>query len=1116
MLYPIIGRSCSGKSTKIYELLHQEAASGHSCVLIVPEQFSYEAEKQVLLHSDPQSAQNIQVYSFRFLAARMIDRYCPQHLPFISSRGKTLLMGLAIDDLWDRLEVYGKVSNRQHFASELLGMDSELKQAGIAPNQLFTIADSMDQKKALTSKIRDIGLLLSTYNAYLQQRFSDSDSSLLMLSQILRESSVFQDTVLAVDGFSGFTADELSVLCELLKQAQKTYITFCLDEENAPGGQVFALPRKSFREIRRICDQNNIPVSPLLRLQEQYYSSELLCQCEKGLFDLSAGESHLAGDGVLICRCDTVYEECEWAAAMAKQLVQQKGYRYRDIAVIEGTGASYAPSIASAFRRFNLPVYLDQDRSITSCPVIIFLLGFIECAFVKVSTAAILRMLKSGMSAFPQDAINQLDNYLLMYDIDGKEWQEPWQYHPKGLGREMSPEAQKQLDQLNAMRAKIIDEIARFRKENDGNTIGQITKNIYELSSKLKLQDKLKAFSDDLIKEGRLDQSKTVLSSWNEWIECLSDLFDAAGERTIRLERYFDFLYELTISSHAGVAPVLIDAVTIGSIDRIRVSNKKAVIIVGVNDGVIPFSASLSGLFSVEDRREIAAAGTELPNNLLFLADKERYVVYKAFSYATDHLFVTYSSMGTDGSLLHPSEIILAFQRLLSEDCFTTFTALSPNLRIAGRESAFRYLASHFLSESPMISALTEYFQHHGEEKRIDALNRLSAKTFPFFRRKEYARQLYGDSLYFSPSRLETYYKCPFQYFCKYGLCAEPRKVAGLSADQNGLAVHYVLQQVFDQLGSDGLAASHHEQRKILVRQVLEEYIQKFLPGISEKSSRMNYILHSFEESILIILNRLSDEFANSSFVVCDTELKLNDSANGIAPYTVHDHTGGTVHINGTVDRVDMFEQGKIGYVRVVDYKTGGKTFQLKDVFAGLNMQMLIYLMCLWKNGENRYHKKILPAGVLYVPAHIGDLDLSRDATEKDIEKQNLKNAQMSGLLLNDPLVLQAMGAQNERNYLPIKKDKEGNYTGQIMTLQEFERLRFLINENIANMSDGIRAGRIEPVPYHAKNSTDACQYCDYRNICLREEEDPVRTLTDEEIQSIQSRLEEQEGTHEQ
>ncbi len=1111
MLQTILGRACSGKSKKIYDLLRAEAEAGEKCILIVPEQFSYEAEKQVLLHTDPVHAQNIQVYSFRFMASQLIDRHKPSHLPFISSRSKAILMGLAIDDLWDRLEMYGQVKNKQRFAAELLQTDRELKQACVPVDRLLELSDSMQKQRGLPSKMRDIGLLLSTYNAYLTSKYSDDASSLQTLAQLLTETKDFQGFILAVDGFSGFTADELSVLEELLRQVKKAYITFCLDEGNAPSGQVFDLTRKSYREIVQICNRNQITVLPAIRLEKQFYISELLSFCEKELFNFADHRAPMKDGPVRICQCSDASEECDWAAATAKHLVINEGLRYRDIAVIEGAGAPYAQRLAAAFRRYEMPIYLDNERPITGCPGVVYLLSFLECSFTKISTDAILRMLKSGLTSFERKAIDLLDNYLLMYDIDGREWADDWKYHPDGLGKSFTDTSQRQLAELNRMRLSIVESIHRFRAENEGKTIGQVTESIYRFLTKEKIAEKTKYFADELSQEGYLDQSKTVISAWSQWIECLSDLYDAAGERTVKLSRYFQFLYESALSSHAGVAPAMLDAITIGTTDRIRLFDKKAVIVVGVNDGVIPASVGMTGLFSSDERKEMASLGAVLPNDMTFLADRERYVSYKTFSYATHFLFVSYAEKGTDGSLLHPSEIIDSFRKILPRACFTSYADIPELDHIAGKESAFRYLAAHFLSDDPLISCLLAYFLKNGEEKRIDALKRIATKAFPYFRNKENARRLYGDSLYFSPSRVEDYYKCPFQYFCKVGLKAVPRKRARLSSDQNGLAVHYVLQQVFAQLGSSGLAASQKENRKVLVHHILEEYIRKFLPGIVEQSDRMNYILHSYETNILSILNRLADEFAHSTFVTCDTELPLTDRGNGIAPYRVSDHTGGVVRIGGTVDRVDLYIKDDIAYLRIVDYKTGGKEFHLEDIFAGLNMQMLIYLMCLWKNGENRYHHPVLPAGVLYIPAKIGDINLSRDADETDIQTQELKNGQMSGLLLNDPGILEAMGAGCERNYLPLKINKDGNYSGPLITLEGFHRLRNLIDENIANMSDAIRSGRIEPLPFRMDEVNDICSYCDYQSICLHEDGDPQRILTEEEIQEKSSKLHKQE-----
>lgn len=1101
MLVPITGRSCSGKSTMVYEMLSREASAGKRCLLLVPEQFSFEAEKQMLSRAPKNALQNIEILSFSYMAQTFLNRYRPEHLPFITPRSRKILMGLVIDDLWERLEVYGGVKNRRRLAEELLAADTELKQACIPAEMLQELAEQA-QESFLASKLRDISLLLACYNAYLSRSFSDSGTMLTSLAELLCEHTDYAGYIVAVDGFSGFTGDEMQVLRHLLLQAERTFVTFCLAPEDAPDGAVFALPRKSCRALIHMARQNNIPVAAPIRTDRQFYADEALSFCEHALFATDCEAYGQPVDSIKICACETKAQECEYAAAAAKLLISEQGFRYRDIAIIERVQGSYAPDLAAACKRYDLPVYLDRNRCIASEAPVLYLLAFLECVMKQITTDALMRMLKSGMSDFSTEDIGELDNYVLMYDIDGKQWEQEWKFHPRGLGVAMTDADRDKLSELNDMRKTIVADIYGFRDRIAECSGAQITKEIYLLSQECRLPDKLRQLASVLAADNKLDEARTAIAAWESLMDCLSDIYEVTGERNLTHSRYFDLLSDAIAQSEAKVAPSGIDDILIGAADRVRLTDKKAVIIVGVNDGVFPAVSAVSGLFTQDDRKAMAQIGAELPNDITYIADRERYITYKAFSYARERLYVTYAEKDGAGGQLLPSEIIGSFAKIYPAQIFTSFSQLPFLMRVAGRQSAFRYLAAHFLSDAPEITALFSYFAVGDDSARLDTLERLAAKTLPKFKNPENARLLYGMKTRISPSRLETYYTCPFRYFCKYGLKAEPRRRAELTSAQNGLAVHYVLQRIFDDLGSKGLAESDSVARDKLIAKYLDEYRAVFLPSLSDMSERMQYIVGTYAESIRNILDRLADEFSGSEFVTCDTELKL-DSSSDLAPYTVTDHSGGQIQITGTVDRVDIFRKDGVNYLRVIDYKTGGKTFKMSDVFAGLNMQMLIYLMCLWQQGEKRYHGKVLPAGILYIPANIGEMSLSRHASDREIMRQNVKNAQMNGLLLADMDVLQAMGIQNERCYIPASLGRDGVLGGSVISLAQFERLHRLIDEKIAQMGDGLRSGDISPLPVSGKNYESTCVYCDYQSVCLHEDGDPDRPILyipDEEL----------------
>ncbi len=1099
MLTPITGRARSGKSALLYRLIDERGSAGRRCLFIVPEQFSFEAEKLVLQNCSAEAAANTDVCSFSRLADKLIEKYEPGHTPYISDRGRVMLMNLALDDLWDRLSVYGKVRNRRRLASELITADIELKQACISPEALGAL--ELDaENEALSKKLKDLSLILGVYNAQLIRGYSDRKSNLPRASELFASHSEEHDICVFIDEFSGFTADELTLTERLIEYCPEVFVTFCADPEN-PNDISFALPRKSCVDVTALAKKNNIRIAPTVRLTESYYGSDELSYLENDLFDTEQFPYEGARSDVTVCRCGCVTEECEFAALTAKKLIYEKGWRCRDIAVIE-RGDAYSADLASAFARYGLPVFRDFRRSIAWEGAAAYILAFAENALSSISTDAILRMLRSGMTEYDADEINQLDNYLLTFDIDGAEWKREWKYNPRGFGDEMSDDASALLERLNEMRETVVSSFASFRARIKGKNSGEILRALYSRLLAVNAGEKTKKTASILSSEGKNDEAQTAIAAYNELIECFTDMFDALGERYLDPKRFFGLFAETVGNTAVGVAPQELDAVTVGSADRIRLTDKKAVIVVGVTEGVFPLSVKAKGVFSDSERRTIAEAGAEISGDSDFLAERERFICYRAFSHASEKLYITYAMKNTAQDRLEPSEIIESLKKILPANAFIEFSDVPVRYRAAGRESAFRYLASHWLSTESSVSALIAYFNANGGADRMSGIDRLARRSMPRLSEAS-AKALYGDTVMITPSKIESYYGCRFAYFCSYGMLAQQRRRAELTPANNGSAVHYVLECVFNEYGSAGVAAMSENDRRAAVRRYLKIYADRFMTGLAEKSRRMKYIVDSYGDVINVVLRRISEEFAGAGFVTADTELPIGMSgdAGGLPPYFVRDLSGGTIGVRGKVDRVDLFRRGEDVYLRVVDYKTNSKQFRFGDVPNGFNLQMLVYLMALWDGGRRRYGGRILPAGVLYVPAELGEISNTRGGS---FDSRTRKNGKMSGILLDDPISLAAMKADEEENYLPARL-RDGIAEGSVLSEFQFENLHRLIDCKIAEMGAGLRSGDILPDPVF-DGQDSPCEYCVYRGACLRDLNECARkpvTYTDREMELI-------------
>ena len=492
---------------------------------------------------------------------------------------------------------------------------------------------------------------------------------------------------------------------------------------------------------------------------------------------------------------------------------------------------------------------------------------------------------------------------------------------------------------------------------------------------------------------------------------------------------------------------------------------------------------------------------------------KERFILYNALSSATEKLYLSYCVSGQGDEKRTKSEGITLTEKIIPHIRRISTAEESLVDLIESEKSAFRLMAERYRSQDRESNTLYSYF---GDNPQYGGVLYSMSKAIykePYeITQKDTALKLFGEDLYFSASQMETYSKCPFMYYCRYGIGASPRIRAKLDASQSGTVVHHVLEIILKKYkGKDFLSLSDEELKEEL-RLCLAEYMQDKMGGSHTKDSRFNYIYSRLLKVLGDIMDRLRSEFSDSDFEPCDFELAIKRDGD-VRPFTLKLEKG-SVQIRGIIDRVDKMDLDGKRFIRVVDYKTGGKTFELSDVMEGLNMQMLLYLISIWRNGEGEY-KDIIPAGILYFPAKMSSVTVDSRGDSEDIRRENRYRAgKMNGMIVEDYDMVSHMDKEGKGLFIPITVDKRsGKIKGKFISLPVLEKLGEKMDEVIINMGNGIHDGIIPARPVCGSSYTDVCSYCDYREICMEENPEMryIRKLPHDECVDLLCRKEETE-----
>lgn len=1105
MLHLITGRSGSGKTEYLLQVLGTLAQSGNDqLLLIVPEQYSFDSERSVLKHFGNRTGQNITVLSFTRLADYVFKKLGEAGGTDPGDGTRIIYMLRAMNMVQDNLKYYQNHADSVPLARQLVSAAKEVRQAGIAIEQLDHLSEKT-KRSSFSRKLQDLALIFRAYEAMITQKYPNADRATEVLCRRLDETLALQGYTAAIDGFKGFTRQEMDIIRRLLRQCNEVYLSLCTpDPFTDDSTMLFRSINETASRIIRLAKEENIRVT-LPKPEEtgvtpgRRFRSPELAHLEANFF--SPLDKPFSGENthVFIRSSQDLFEECRWISAASRKLIREQGLRCEDIAVIVRHEEEYRWDLISAFRQYGIPVFDDSRQPVASQPLMVFCRSVLDLAD-SFSKEKFLRYLKTGLSPLDELEYSKLENYILLWNLNGKEIRQEFTKNPLGLGvsddEKTREKAASQLAELNEYRERSVVPLEKFARRAGQGTFREIGTALYHFLIDSDVPDALLKIASGYAEDGRIALAKEQNDIWDLLMQILEQLASVYGDEVSTIQNYKNLFSAVVSVSTLGEIPQALDEITIGSADRIRLASPKVVFVAGCEEGIFPAGSTSTGLFTAQDRRELSDEDMELslPDDLV--AAEERFTAYTAATAASEQVFFSYHRVDTEGQGLYPSSIIESVKSLFPDQNKTdaeldVSVLYPPDYFCETEQSSFQTFASLLRPRTEMeqeesYALRTVLKNSRAEQDRLHALDR-TAEQKPFhIENHEIAEKLFGKDMQLSASRVDTYYRCPFQYFCRYGLNARPRKPAELDPAQSGTVIHYVLEHLLKEDTIEKLLLSSEKERKAAVRKWLNRYMDEHMGGQEDKSLRFLYQYNQQANALDDIVNRLCDEFSQSKYVPTDFELGIG-TGDGLPAYSLQLNDGGSLHITGSIDRVDTYKTENTTYVRVIDYKTGGKEFVLSDVLYGLNMQMLIYLFAIEAGGAKRYGK-VTPAGILYYPAKRNPISqVSRSGPSSKERQDQIRSNRQNGLFLWDHESLSAMEEGLGGQFIPVttkKKDGSLNEKG-LISRPNMKLLRKEIDRQLTGMATGLHQGEIPALPaYNNAHYEHVCDYCDYRAVC--------------------------------
>ena len=1077
MLCILTGRAGSGKTAQVLARMKQEG--GHRPqLLVVPEQASFEMEVRLCRENGNGAGAYGEVLSFTRLENRVLAQTGGAARPVLDEGGRLLVMYAALRAVQANLTVYAMPSQKPEFLSSLLTTMDELKSCCVTGEQLTQVGE--DTEGLDGEKLRDLGLIFGAYEALTARGALDPRDKLTRLAEKLRQTPFFQGRDVYLDGFTDFTPQQGLVLEELLRQAHTVTVTLTWGEGDEEG--VFAPAQKTIAWMKSLAQRAGCPMREEALPADETSRTPPLRHLERQLFLRPPAPYEGAWDGSVVVRSlPSPREEVAWAAGEIRELVRRGQVRWRDIVVTARSIDPYWEQLEGIFAQYDIPLFQADKTDILQKPIFTLITAALETVTGGYLYEDMFRYLKTGLAGLTPDQCDRLENYVLTWGIRGSRWTSAkgWTLHPGGYHQRFTPQDEADLEELNALRLQVITPLERLRKEA-GGTIGEQVLALYRFLEEIQAPAALEARAAALEARGEPELARQYSQLWEIFCAALEQCYALLGETEAAFGDFARLLRLLLSRYTVGTIPASLDRVTAGDAQRLGGRACKVLFLLGADDSAIPQVSPGLGLLTDRDRELLEDYGLTLGPRLEEKVSRENTIVYTTCAQPSRRLYVSWPAQGESGGEKRPSFLV---QRLMS-----LFPQAEGRGTPAPSPDQLRSLAAQLpqarraLAEEPACQALFAHLDRGAGWRR----GRLSAQA---------VRTLYGEKVAMSASRMDQYNSCHFAYFLRYGLGAKDRRPAGFHAPEYGTFVHFVLEQVLRAVKDrGGIVQVSDQDLQDLTSQAVEDYVFRELGGMEQQTPRFRYLFRRLERSVRAVVENVTDELRASDFQPIFFELGFGQG--GELPPVELTEGGVTLRLSGFVDRVDGWVKDGRLYLRVVDYKTGRKSFDLTEVWNGLGLQMLLYLFALEDKGEKLLGLPPVPAGVLYLPAREAVVAGSRTMDETARRRLLDKELVRKGLVLDDEGVLQAMEhGEGGLRFLPLKVSaRTGKITGDaLVSAQKLGRLKKHTQQILSQICQEIARGNMDADPFWRGPDKNACQYCEFFRACQFEEHNDRR-----------------------
>ncbi|AXH98493.1 helicase-exonuclease AddAB subunit AddB [Sporosarcina sp. PTS2304] len=1130
----VTGRSGTGKTTFIEREIAEELRErpmGTPIVVIVPDQLSYSMEYSLSVKFGLTGMIRAQVLTFKRLAWRVLQEVGGITREEVDSFGYRMLVRSVLEENKDSFKLFRRAASKHGFAEQISDVMKEFSKYCMDQQSFKELTVQLEDQQApriLRDKAHDLQLILEKIEEKLGTSYMDSEGQLNMLAEQLEHAEWLQDASVYIDGFGDFTTQEYNIITELMKYTKRVTVVLPMEDQTQSGEHdLFYTAEQQYVTLQQIAYRESIAAEQRVHLTDmQRFSNEELIHLESQ-FDRYPPVAKQSDGHIQLIEATNRRAEVHAVARSIRKMMRE-GKRYRGMAVLYRQPDVYDELIQTIFSQYDIPVFISQKKPMLHHPLIEFARSLLEAVRTDWSYEAVFRAVKTDLF-FPvaedktiwRERADRLENFVLAKGIHGKKrWidEDRWKVSRyRGLemirtvqtDEELATQAE-YMETRDIIRGPILELQEKLKAAETGRDVAEA---LFFTMESLRIYDKIISLQQDEQKENRLQAAAEHEQAWNSWINVLDQFVLMFGDKKLPVAETIKILDEGFDSLEFKLIPPSLDQVTVTTVELFNSMDVEAVFVLGANEGVFPLRNDREGLLTDGDREVFGELGIALAPTSKMQLMRESYMVYRAFTGASERLTVSYPLADEEGKALIPSLYIPRVQQIV-EGISLELAVIEPT-ELPDAEDKTAYIEHPEVALSYAVRVMRQANTQHEIAPEWQAVlayykedplwsSIIQSIVQPALKRQKtemldshVTAGLYGSSFTTSVSRIESYFSCPFQHFTTYGLGLQERFEFQLEAPDIGDLFHAALKWVSDEVMRQGLswASLTKEQCWQLGREAIDALTPKFFHRILLSSQRYAYIQRKLMQIIQRTIRALQSQARNSRFTPIAIEAGFGPNEE-IAPLEIQLKNGQHMHIRGRIDRVDTMKKDDQTFLRVVDYKSSARALDLTEVYYGLSLQMLTYLDVALEHAKDWLGVYADPAGVLYMYVHNPMLRLTKELTEDDVEKELLKSYKMQGYIVEDAEIALGMDEQLESESLiiPARLKKDGSFysTSKVVPPEDLNMMRSFVRKRHQQAGDGMLAGDTRVYPYRLKEHMP-CTFCSYQSICQFDQTDSTQ-----------------------